>query len=99
MSQLNSTAKCLRDGMSDARAPRGIWAVISTWIWTMEAMGWCWDDIKWGLEHAMSEYGKDTVQHKIADAFAFSDMDAAAAYDVVLDLEKELSDKMKGEMK
>ena len=87
MSQLNDTAKSLRDGMSDARVPRGIWAVISTWIWTMSAMEWGWDDIKWGLENAMSEYAKDTVQYKIADAFVFSDLDAKTAYDVVLDLE------------
>ena len=89
MSQLNSTAKCLRDGMSDAREPRGIWAVISTWIWTMSAMGFDWDDIAWGIEYAADEYAADTVQHRLAAAFLSSDLDARSAYAIVLELEKE----------
>ena len=88
MSQLYDTAKCLIDGISDAKKPRGIWAVMSTWIWTMSAMGWDWDDIQWGVEYALSEYAEDTVQHKITDAFLAGDLDAATAYSAVLKLEE-----------
>ena len=88
MSKLNDTAKALIDGISDAKEPRGIWAVMSTWIWTMSAMGWDWDEIQWGVEYALSEYAENTVQHKITDAFLSEDLDAAKAYSVVLELEK-----------